>query len=82
MVGTLAIISQDDKDIKESTKIAVVPFDEGYISIKLKSKPNKITTVGLNSQQEYKDWTWNNGELKIQISENELNATAGFLIDK
>ena len=79
--GRWAIISQDDKDIKESTKIAVVPFDEGYITIKMKEKPSKITTIGLNSQVEKKDWIWENGELKIQISENELNATAGFLIE-
>jgi len=78
--GRWAIISQDDKSISESSHIAIVPFDEGSISIKMKSKPKTITSVGINSQQEKKGWTWNNGELKIHISENELNTTAGFLI--
>ena len=78
--GRWAIISQDDKSICESSHIAIVPFDEGSISIKMKSKPKTVTAVGINSQQEKKGWTWNNGELKIHISENELNTTAGFLI--
>ena len=79
--GRWAIISQDDKSIGESSKIAVVPFDEGSLSIKLKSKPKKVTSVGINSQQEKNDLTWNNGVLKLEISDNDLNNTAGYLIE-
>ena len=79
--GRWAIISQDDKSIGESSKIAVVPFDEGSLAMKLKSKPKKVSSVGLNSQQENKDWKWENEELKLSISNKDLNNTAGFLIE-
>ena len=79
--GRWVIISQDDRSVSESSKIAVVPFDEGSLTMKLKSKPEKITSFGIDSQQEKKDWKWNNGELKLAVSNNELNNTAGFLIE-
>ena len=79
--GRWAILSQDDKSIGESSKIAVIPFDEGSLSMKLKSKPKKVLSVGVNTQQEKKDWTWNNGELKLAISGNDLINVAGFLIE-
>ena len=78
--GRWAIISQDDMSISESSVIAVVPFDEGSLSMKLKSKPKIILSVGINLQQEKKDWTWENGELKLTITNNELNNIAGFII--
>ncbi|MDH6306056.1 hypothetical protein M2459_002800 [Parabacteroides sp. PF5-5] len=79
--GRWAIISQDDKSITESSSVAVVPFDSGTISMKVRSKPKKVLSVGIHSQTEKKDWIWKNGELKINISDNELNDIAGFLIN-
>ena len=79
--GRWAIIAQDDKSVAESSKLAVVPFDEGQISIKASSKPKKILVVGLSSENESRDWTWEQGFIKIKITNENLSTIAGFLID-
>ena len=79
--GRWAVIAQDDKAITESSKLAVVPFDEGQIAIKTKSKPEKILTVGLSSENETKDWVWEHGFVKLKIAEADLSRVAGFLIE-
>jgi hypothetical protein len=79
--GRWAIVAQDDRAISESATVAIVPFDAGHISMTTRTKPRSVRSVGLTGEQEAQGWTWNNGQLKISISENQLNDIAGFLVN-
>ena len=80
--GRWAIISQDDeRAISEASKIAVIPFDAGEISITVSSKPKKIIAVGLTGESPSKNWKWKQGKLTLEINEAQLNNTAGFMVE-
>ena len=79
--GRWAIVSQNDQAIHESSKIAVVPFDAGQLTIKTQSEPKTVLAVGLTGENPAKNWTWENGILTIKVDENQLNNTAGYQIE-
>ena len=79
--GRWAIISQDNQAIAESSIIAVVPFDAGQLSVHTSTKPKKVSAIGLSGENAAKNWTYKQGKLIIQINENQLNSTAGYLIE-
>jgi hypothetical protein len=78
--GRWAIVSQDNKGITESTELAVVPFDKGYLFIELYSKPKNIVRIGINEESQWEGWSWKEGKLTIEIDEQQLSKTAGFKI--
>jgi hypothetical protein len=79
--GRWALISQDDRAITESSKIAIIPFDAGEITIQTASKPKNVSVLGLTGESAARNWTWNQGGLTIQIDEIQLNNTAGYLVE-
>jgi hypothetical protein len=79
--GRWALISQDDCAISESSKIVIIPFDTGEISIKASSKPKSVSVVGLTGESAAKNWTWKQGRLTIKINEIQLNHTAGYVVE-
>jgi hypothetical protein len=79
--GRWAIVSQDEASVSESSKLAIVPFDAGQLSLKVASRPKKIWAVGLNREKETADGTWANGRLTITVSGEKLKETAGYLVE-
>lgn len=80
--GRWAVIAQDDKDIFSSAALAVIPFDPGQISLPYPARPGSISKLSLDGETAFPDWTWENGMLTIQLTEDQLNKTAGFLIKR
>jgi hypothetical protein len=78
--GRWAVVSQDDRSVTEAAVIAVVPFDAGRLSMKIR-KPAGIRRVGMNAAEEVKNRTWKNGILEITVTEEQLAETAGFIIE-
>ncbi len=78
--GRWAVVSQTSNGIFEAGRLAVIPFDAGFISIKLSSAPEKIEKVNNQELVDARKWDWKNGILTIRIDEKELNQTAGFII--
>jgi hypothetical protein len=78
--GRWAIVSQDNKGIATSNEIVVVPFDNGYISINLSSKPKSIVMIGINEESRWEGWSWKDNKLTIEIDEQQLCKTAGFKV--
>lgn len=80
--GRWALISQTDERIEDSKKLAMVPFDKGSISIKLNQKPLAVSKLSLEGMIPYSNWSWKKGKITIEVDENSLNETAGFLIER
>lgn len=79
--GRWAVISQTNAGILAAKQIAIVPFDTGYISVKLSQKPVSVKQFGVNGSNDFLNWKWENNKLIIRINKGELNQIAGFLID-
>lgn len=79
--GRWALVSQTDDGIFNTTKLALIPFDAGFISISLPEKPKSIEQLNINGIKTCEDWEWSNGKLTIVINKDELNQIAGFTID-
>jgi hypothetical protein len=78
--GRWGLIAQDDKDIFQSQKLAVIPFDTGSIFMPYPAKPSAVTRLSMEGESAAGNWIWNNGSLTISLSEDSLSRTAGFLI--
>ncbi len=78
--GRWALISQDDEGIGETRQLAVVPFDTGFISIRLSSMPDKIEKVNIHGSLPLQKREWKDGILTLRVDDNDLNQTAGFII--
>jgi hypothetical protein len=80
--GRWALISQDDRDIFSSTKLAVIPFDSGMISIPLAKKPVSVSRKNILKTESFTDWTWDGKSLTINMSQKMFENTAGFLVEQ
>jgi hypothetical protein len=79
--GKWAIISQDDQSIFESKKVALVPFEGGWIEIPFAKKPVKVVVVSNSKEVPAKSWKWANSRLRIDVAEQSPDqARNGFLI--
>lgn len=79
--GNWGLISQDEQPVTTSSRLAVIPFSEGRIELPYAEKPAKVTRLHLEGASEADNWTWENGRLGITITAEELDNTAGFLIE-
>jgi len=80
--GRWALISQDERDIFSSAKLAAIPFDSGSISVPFNKKPSSVLKKDIEKTAAYNDWIWKDGMLTIHISKEILENTAGFLIEQ
>ena len=77
--GRWGLISQDDKDITQSRKLAVIPFDQNSsISFPLLSAPKTVKKVDYIKSEKLSDWEWKNGVMTIQV--DNISDIAGFII--
>ena len=81
-VGRWAIISQDERDVFSSSRLAVIPFDSGSISIPFNKKPSSVSKKDIEKTGVYNEWKWKDGMLTIQISREMFEHTAGFIIEQ
>ncbi len=77
--GRWALIAQDEQDIFSSHKLAMIPFDSGYIVMPLTAKPNRISALSQSGYEEYKNWEWSDNMLTIRV--NDVTDIAGLLIE-
>jgi hypothetical protein len=80
--GRWALISQDDKDIFSTSRLALIPFDTGTLSIAYPVKPAGIIRLNRSGSTAYDQWEWADGWLTIKVSEGLLEQTAGFLVSR
>lgn len=81
--GRWAIISQDEQSIFETGKLALVPFDGGFVEIPLAKRPAKVVAVLNKAEKPFASWEWKNGTLKINgASLREEPGLNGFLVYK
>ena len=78
--GRWAVVTQDQKDVTNSTELALIPFDPGHLSIKLPSKPDEVRMIGIGTNKVTKNWKWNEGKLTVHMTSEDLSSTAGFVI--
>jgi hypothetical protein len=79
--GRWALIAQDANSVFSSPKLAIIPFDAGYISIPLSAKPSHLVQLSVEGRKDATTWQWENGILKIQVSNELLENIAGFEIE-
>jgi len=80
--GRWALITQDNADIRQSTHLAIIPFDAGFISLPYPVKPSRITILSLDGEFIFKDWRWINGSVELKINQSQLSTIAGFLVER
>ena len=80
--GTWALITQDDRDLFSSEKIALIPFDSGRISIPMGIKPKSVTRKSIDKNEPFTGWQWNQGMFTIAIDRGLFENSAGFLIEQ
>jgi hypothetical protein len=80
--GRWALISQDERDIFSSAKLAVIPFESGTISIPLVKKPGSVKRENILKTELFTDWKWNGKSLIIKVDQKMFENTAGFLIEQ
>ena len=79
--GRWALISQDEQSIFETKKLAVIPFDGGYVELPLAKKPVKVLAVLNKREKPFSAWKWKNGTLTINAGNlNENPLLNGFLV--
>ncbi|HLL43520.1 MAG TPA: hypothetical protein VK369_10295, partial [Segetibacter sp.] len=76
--GRWAIVSVDDTDIFSSSSLALVPFDEGNISIPYSRKPKTVSVQNIRGSLPFNNWEWKDGRLYIQVTREALNSIAGI----
>ena len=78
--GRWGLISQDDKDIVESQKLAVIPFDQNSrISFPLSNAPKRVKKVDYLQSEKFDSWKWEKGVMTIRV--DSINDIAGFIIE-
>jgi hypothetical protein len=80
--GRWALVSQTSDGILNTSQLAVIPFDAGFISIQLPEKPKSIQKLSINGDNPFTDWEWESGKLTIRVNEAALSKTAGFRINR
>ena len=78
--GRWALVSLDAKGILEAERLALVPFDPGFISISLSASPEIIEKVNIQGTTQFRGWQWEKGVLTVRLDQQDLDQTAGFII--
>jgi hypothetical protein len=63
--GRWAIISQDEQSIFEAGKVALIPFDGGFVEMPWTKAPAKVVMVSNKVEKPFTSWQWKDGKLKI-----------------
>ncbi|PWT96443.1 MAG: hypothetical protein C5B52_15820 [Bacteroidetes bacterium] len=81
--GRWSILSQDSLNIFSSRKLAVIPFDGGYLSIQRVRKPVSVKAIFLNDRQAvFTNWNWSKGIFTIYSPRNkEFETLMGFIVE-
>ncbi|CAL1519671.1 hypothetical protein [Chitinophaga sp. MM2321] len=79
--GNWGLISQDDRPVTASGKLAIIPFSAGHLSLPYHNKPKKITRQNIHGASAAVNWTWKNKVLNITVTEEAFRDTAGFLVE-
>lgn len=80
--GAWGLISQDDRDITVSRKLALIPFSAGRLSLPLPHKPGRVMRMNIHGTSAYNSWSWENGLLTITVTTAALKDIAGFLVEQ
>ncbi|MGB8356273.1 MAG: hypothetical protein WCD79_20410 [Chthoniobacteraceae bacterium] len=67
--GRWAIISQDERSIFETGRLALIPFEAGAIEIPYVVEPREVRIVAREGETMLKTWRWENGRLGIELPE-------------
>jgi hypothetical protein len=78
--GRWALIAQDDKDISLTGSLALIPFDAGFLSLAYPQKPQRITRLNKDGENDLEGWVWKDGMLTLRITDEQLQQTAGFRV--
>jgi len=79
-IGRWALIAQDNADIFSSEQLAIIPFDEGNITVPLSQKPERVSCILLNSETAFDAWEWGDGKLTLAVREADLDKICGFMV--
>lgn len=81
--GRWAIISQDEQNIFDAGKVALVPFDGGFVEIPVAKSPAIVVAVINKTEKAFSLWEWKDGTLKINAEGfSEEPGLNGFLLYK
>lgn len=79
--GRWALISQDDLGLARSQRLACIPFDGGYLQLRLDHSPREVRAVYGSEEIPYVHWKWEGGRLLLNSTDTrERSDFVGFLV--
>lgn len=71
--GRWALIAQDDEAVFDTSKLALIPFDGGFVDIASPKRPAKVVAVINQKEVQFTGWAWKNGRLTINAGSVRAN---------
>jgi len=67
--GRWAVISQDERSIFETGRLALIPFEAGAIELPYAAEPREVRVVSRGGETLLKTWRWEGERLGIELAE-------------
>jgi len=79
--GRWALISQDDRAIFQSRRLACIPFGGTFLRLPCECPPTSVMQVFSAHEQPYTDWQWTDDALQLSLpAEAGSQELLGFLV--
>ena len=67
--GRWALISQDEKSLFQTSQLALIPFEAGWIEMPLDAAPREIRAISRACETPFQSWKWKKDHLRIELPE-------------
>jgi hypothetical protein len=77
--GNWALISQDDSSVFDSTRLACIPLDAGFLELPLDAPPSRVLAVLGGREGNARNWSFAEGKLRLEVPPG-IDSLLGFLV--
>ncbi len=67
--GRWALISQDQQSIFGTSRLALIPFDTGWLELPFDAEPREIRIISRQGEMPFQTWKWKKNRLRIDLPE-------------
>jgi hypothetical protein len=77
--GRWALISQDDSSLFDSSRLACIPLDAGFLELPLDAPPSRVLAVRDGREEDARNWSFVEGKLRLEVPPGS-DSLLGFLV--
>jgi len=67
--GRWILISQDENSIFQTSQLALIPLEAGWIEVTLDAVPHEIRAISRLGATRFRSWKWEKNQLRIELPE-------------